>query len=129
MSSGGSAAACYRPADSEQKQTLHRATKSLNGEHAAIGRHAVNSRRAFCFVPAEMTMPRSYLRSPAERHTLRAAPVVTQPAPLGGPLWSALSARRLGVQFRRQGPLAGAFIVDFAAASARMAVDPRACKS
>jgi very-short-patch-repair endonuclease len=38
-------------------------------------------------------------------------------------LWSALSARRLGVQFRRQVPLAGRFIVDFAAPSAGLIVE------
>jgi very-short-patch-repair endonuclease len=38
-------------------------------------------------------------------------------------LWSALSARKLGVQFRRQIPLAGHFIVDFAAPSARLIVE------
>jgi very-short-patch-repair endonuclease len=38
-------------------------------------------------------------------------------------LWSALSARQLGVQFRRQVPLAGRFIVDFAAPSARLVVE------
>jgi very-short-patch-repair endonuclease len=38
-------------------------------------------------------------------------------------LWSALSARKLGVQFRRQVPLAGHFIADFAAPSARLIVE------
>jgi very-short-patch-repair endonuclease len=38
-------------------------------------------------------------------------------------LWSALSARQLGVQFRRQVPLAGRFIVDFAAPSVRLIVE------
>ena len=38
-------------------------------------------------------------------------------------LWSALSARKLGVQFRRQVPLAGRFVVDFAAPSLRLVVE------
>ena len=38
-------------------------------------------------------------------------------------LWSALSARKLGVQFRRQVPLAGRYIVDFCALSARLVVE------
>ena len=38
-------------------------------------------------------------------------------------LWSALSARQLGVQFRREVPLAGRFIVDFCAASVRLVVE------
>ena len=38
-------------------------------------------------------------------------------------LWSALSARKLGVQFRREVPLAGRYIVDFCAPSARLVVE------
>jgi very-short-patch-repair endonuclease len=38
-------------------------------------------------------------------------------------LWPALSARKLGVQFRRQVPLAGRYIVDFCAPSARLVVE------
>jgi len=38
-------------------------------------------------------------------------------------LWSALSARKLGVQFRRQVPLAGRYVVDFAAPSVRLVVE------
>ena len=38
-------------------------------------------------------------------------------------LWSALSARKLGVQFRREVPLAGRFIVDFCAPRARLVVE------
>jgi very-short-patch-repair endonuclease len=38
-------------------------------------------------------------------------------------LWSALSARQLGVQFRRQVVLAGRHIVDFAAPAARLVVE------
>jgi very-short-patch-repair endonuclease len=38
-------------------------------------------------------------------------------------LWSALSARKLGVQFRRQLPLAGCYIVDFCAPSARLVIE------
>ena len=34
-------------------------------------------------------------------------------------LWSALKARQLGVQFRREVPLAGRYIVDFCAPSVR----------
>ena len=40
-------------------------------------------------------------------------------------LWSALKARQLGVQFRREVPLAGRFIVDFCAPSARSRADAR----
>jgi very-short-patch-repair endonuclease len=38
-------------------------------------------------------------------------------------LWSALSARKLGVQFRAQVPLAGRYIVDFSAPSVRLVVE------
>jgi very-short-patch-repair endonuclease len=38
-------------------------------------------------------------------------------------LWSALSARRLGAQFRRQVPLAGRYIADFCAPSLRLVVE------
>jgi very-short-patch-repair endonuclease len=38
-------------------------------------------------------------------------------------LWSALSARQLGVQFRREVPLAGRYIVDFCAPSVRLVVE------
>jgi crossover junction endodeoxyribonuclease RuvC len=38
-------------------------------------------------------------------------------------LWSALSGRKLGVQFRRQVPLAGRFIADFLAPAARLIVE------
>ena len=38
-------------------------------------------------------------------------------------LWSALSARKLGVQFRREVPLAGRYIVDFCAPSVRLVVE------
>ena len=38
-------------------------------------------------------------------------------------LWSALKARRLGLQFRRQVPLAGRYIVDFCACSVRLVVE------
>ena len=38
-------------------------------------------------------------------------------------LWSALSARKLGVQFRREVPLLGCFIVDFCAPSVRLVVE------
>jgi very-short-patch-repair endonuclease len=38
-------------------------------------------------------------------------------------LWSALKARQLGVQFRRQLPLAGRYIVDFCAPSVRLVVE------
>jgi very-short-patch-repair endonuclease len=38
-------------------------------------------------------------------------------------LWSALSGRKLGVQFRREVPLAGRYIVDFAAPAARLVVE------
>jgi len=38
-------------------------------------------------------------------------------------LWSALKARQLGVQFRREVPLLGRFIVDFCAPSVRLVVE------
>ncbi len=38
-------------------------------------------------------------------------------------LWSALSARKLGVLFRREVPLLGCFIVDFYAPSVRLVVE------
>ena len=38
-------------------------------------------------------------------------------------LWSALSARRLGAQFRRQVPLAGRYIADFCAPALRLVVE------
>jgi len=38
-------------------------------------------------------------------------------------LWSALRARQLGVQFRRQMPLAGRYIADFCAPSVRLVVE------
>jgi len=38
-------------------------------------------------------------------------------------LWSALSGRKLGVQFRREVPLAGRYIVNFAAPSARLVIE------
>ncbi len=38
-------------------------------------------------------------------------------------LWSALKARQLGVQFRRQVPLADRYIVDFCARSVRLVVE------
>jgi very-short-patch-repair endonuclease len=38
-------------------------------------------------------------------------------------LWSALSGRKLGVQFRREVPLAGRYIVDFCAPSRRLVVE------
>ena len=38
-------------------------------------------------------------------------------------LWSALKARQLGVQFRREVPLAGRYIVDFCAPAVRLVVE------
>jgi very-short-patch-repair endonuclease len=38
-------------------------------------------------------------------------------------LWSALRGRALGVQFRRQVPLAGRYIVDFCAPTVRLVVE------
>ena len=38
-------------------------------------------------------------------------------------LWSALSARKLGVQFRREVPLLGRYIVDFCAPSVHLVVE------
>jgi very-short-patch-repair endonuclease len=38
-------------------------------------------------------------------------------------LWSALCSRKLGVQFRREVPLAGRYIVDFCAPSVRLVVE------
>jgi leucyl-tRNA synthetase len=38
-------------------------------------------------------------------------------------LWSAISGKQLGVSFRRQVPVAGRFIVDFVAPSARLVIE------
>jgi very-short-patch-repair endonuclease len=38
-------------------------------------------------------------------------------------LWSALKGRQLGVQFRREVPLAGRYIVDFCSPSVRLVVE------
>ena len=38
-------------------------------------------------------------------------------------LWSAVKGRQLGLQFRREVPLAGRYIVDFCAPSARLVVE------
>ena len=38
-------------------------------------------------------------------------------------LWSALKARQMGVQFRREVPLAGRYIVDFCAPAVRLVVE------
>ena len=38
-------------------------------------------------------------------------------------LWAALSARKLGVQFRWQVPLAGRYVVDFAAPARKLVVE------
>jgi very-short-patch-repair endonuclease len=38
-------------------------------------------------------------------------------------LWSALGGRKLGVQFRRQVPLAGRYVVDFCAPAVRLVVE------
>jgi very-short-patch-repair endonuclease len=55
----------------------------------------------------------------AERaHTMRHAPTDSEAA-----LWRLLSARKLGVAFRRQVPLAGRYIADFLAPSARLVVE------
>ena len=55
----------------------------------------------------------------AERaHAMRRAPT-----PSEGALWRLVSARKLGVSFRRQVPLAGRFIADFLAPSARLVLE------
>ena len=46
-----------------------------------------------------------------------------EPTPSEARLWSALKARQLGVQFRREVPLAGRYIVDFCAPSVRLVVE------
>jgi very-short-patch-repair endonuclease len=38
-------------------------------------------------------------------------------------LWSVLRARQLGVQFRREAPIAGRYIVDFCAPAARLVAE------
>lgn len=55
----------------------------------------------------------------AERaHTMRHAATPSETA-----LWRLLSSRKLGVAFRRQVPLAGRYIADFVAPSARLVVE------
>lgn len=54
----------------------------------------------------------------ARAHTMRFSPTWAEAA-----LWRALSARKLGVQFRRQVPLAGRYIADFVAPAARLVVE------
>ena len=55
----------------------------------------------------------------AERaHAMRHAPTPSEAA-----LWRLLSGRKLGVAFRRQVPLAGRYIADFLAPSARLVVE------
>ena len=55
----------------------------------------------------------------AERaHAMRHAPTRSEAA-----LWRLLAAGKLGVAFRRQVPLAGRYIADFVASSARLIVE------
>ena len=54
---------------------------------------------------------------------LRARQMRSSLTPSEQVLWSAIRGRRLGVQFRRQVPLAGRFIVDFFAPSVRLVVE------
>ena len=55
----------------------------------------------------------------AERaHAMRHAPTPSEAA-----LWRLLSARKLGVSFRRQVPLGGRYIADFLAPSARLVLE------
>ena len=55
----------------------------------------------------------------AERaHAMRHSPTDSEAA-----LWRLLSGRKLGVQFRRQVPLANRYIADFFAPSARLVVE------
>jgi very-short-patch-repair endonuclease len=71
------------------------------------------------------------MRSPKEENHARKQLTLEQYAwanrqvltPSEARLWSALSARKLGVQFRRQVPLAGRYIVDFCAPSVRLVVE------
>lgn len=51
-------------------------------------------------------------------HTMRHSPT-----PSEATLWQLLSGRKLGVAFRRQVPLAGRYIADFFAPSARLVVE------
>ena len=55
----------------------------------------------------------------AERaHAMRHAPTASEAA-----LWRLISARKLGVSFRRQVPLAGRYIADFLAPSAHLVLE------
>jgi very-short-patch-repair endonuclease len=54
---------------------------------------------------------------------LRARQMRSWLSPSESLLWSALSAGKLGVQFRRQVPLAGRFVVDFLAPKERLVVE------
>ena len=51
-------------------------------------------------------------------HAMRHAPTPSEAA-----LWRLLSARKLGVAFRRQVPLAGRYIADYLAPSARLVIE------
>ena len=62
--------------------------------------------------------PQRALQLEQRAHAMRQAASVPEAA-----LWRAISAGKLGVVFRRQVPLEGRFIVDFLAASARLAVE------
>ena len=55
----------------------------------------------------------------AERaHAMRHTPTESEAA-----LWRHLSGKKLGVQFRRQVPLAGRYVADFVAPAARLVVE------
>jgi very-short-patch-repair endonuclease len=51
------------------------------------------------------------------------AALLSQPTFSEQVLWPALKGKRLGTAFRRQAPLAGAFIVDFLAPAKRLVVE------
>ena len=59
----------------------------------------------------------------ASQLQLYAARTCAAPTASEARLWSALSAGKLGVQFRRQVPLGNRFIVDFLAPQARLVVE------
>lgn len=62
--------------------------------------------------------PKRQLLLGERAHAMRQSPTHSEAA-----LWRLLSGRKLGVQFRRQVPLAGRYIADFLAQSARLVVE------
>ena len=69
-------------------------------------------------------MPRPLSSKSQKLLTQRARLMLAAPTPSEQRLWKeALSARKLGVAFRRQVPLAGRYIADFYCASCRLVVE------